>query len=262
VLSRANACADGVDLEPGTVRTHAHERAAVARDLRAVLPRGVQVAVVTDGDVDPPVGAEGDVVRRVIGASHVEAEAEIADDVVRLVGDPVAVRVAVRREIGRVHHVHGVPVDGDAARAVGLGEDRVAVGVAVAVRVDEPHHAPAPLHRALREVEVDADVDGAVGRRRDDGRIHRERGPGVVQHREPVGRLHLREHLALVRRVARDDAALREGGAEPRVLLPLRAHRRGEDRDGERAAGEVRQRARETDGHDEWRKSEGGTGRC
>ena len=86
-----------------------------------------------------------DVVRRVVGAADVEAEAEPLHEHLRRVGDAVAVRVAVRREVGRVHDVDGLAVHGDAARAVHLGERRVRVGAAVPVAVHEPHDAPAPF---------------------------------------------------------------------------------------------------------------------
>ena len=225
------ARADGDDLEVRAVGAHAHDRAAAVRDALPVGADRLHVAVVADGDVQPAIRPELDVVRRVIGAAEVEVEAEPLHEIERRVGDAVTVRVAIGREVRRVHHVDRLPVRHDAARAVHLGVGRVRVGAAVAVGIDEAHHAPDALERGEREVRVDADEHRAVGGLVDAGGIHRDRRAGEERDVEVGGRLERRLELLFGGGLARHLAAL---GNRRGARVVLRWALRRKWREGER----------------------------
>ena len=205
------ARAAGIDLEPGAVGADAHVAAAAHLDFLAVGADRLDEAVVADGDVEPAVDAHLDAVDRVVGAAKVEAEAEPAHERARLLGDAVAVGVAVRGEVRRMRDVQRVAVEHRAARAVHRREHGVVVGLAVVVAVDEPQdaaHAGIGLQRA---VAIDADEELAGEGRRDARRVVDDRRRGEHLDLEARRRLDAGENLVDGRGADRQRPARRHG---------------------------------------------------
>ena len=200
-----------IQLQPRAVGADAHHATALPRDHGAIFAHRATVAVITHRDVQPAINAHRDAIRCVIGAAEIQIETQPGHQILRHVGNPVACRIAIRRQIRRVHHIERAPVVRDAARTVHLGKHRILVGPAVMIGVRQPHHAPASLGGGERQVRVDAYEHGALHRPRQTHGIHRHRRRGKDRRGKPVRDLHLLQHRTLARGVVGHHATLRRG---------------------------------------------------
>ena len=188
------AGAGGEELEFGAVGADACDAAALEGDLGAVGASGVVKTKIADGDVDPAIDAHTDAVGGVVGATVVDGfgDADAGDENFGgTVGDAVAVGVFEDGEVhaggfavGAVGGVEDVNVRANGEEAAGVvdgGEERVRVGDAVVVAVDE--FDDAALAGALAEgaVEVDAGVDLALGGDAEGGDAGRDLGAGETR---------------------------------------------------------------------------------
>ena len=175
------------DFQPGAVRAHAHHAAAVQLDRRAVLADGVGRAVVAAGDVEKAIDAHPHAVHGVVGPAKFQVEAQPLHDGLAAVGHAVAVVVEIRGDEGRMLDVKNIVLEPDAARAVHRRKGGELVGFPVAVRIGAADDAATVRLGVERAVLIDADVEIAVGRGGEAGRVADIGGRG--EHRDlPTGR--------------------------------------------------------------------------
>ena len=89
------------DFQLGAIRPTTHNPTAAIRQLFPVRTGRLDEAVVSDRDIDPPVDADLNPVRRVIGSAKLEIEADFFDERFGAVAHAVAVVVMQGHEIRR-----------------------------------------------------------------------------------------------------------------------------------------------------------------
>ena len=160
-----------IDLEPGAVTADAHVSTAAHLNLTTIGADGLDQPVVANRNVQPAVDAKLDAVDGMIGAAKIEAETEPADERARLLGNAVAVGVAIGGQIRRVRDIQRVAIEHCTTRTVHRRKDGVVVCLAIVVTVDEAQDAPHARVRLQRAVPIDAHEELAGDRCSDARRI-------------------------------------------------------------------------------------------